>query len=207
MRFEETDLPGVLVIRQRVHTDQRGDFHESFRADLVSEATRTPFTVAQINYSTSRRNTIRGIHGVVSPPGQAKYVSCANGALLDVVVDLRTGSPTFGRHTVNVLEAAEGTAVFVPEGFGHGFRALTDDARICYVLSSAHVPGTQFEIHPLDPELDLPWGHESPPVLSGKDAGAQSLQEALRSGVLTPWSPSPTGETQSDATAKTRGHR
>jgi NDP-hexose 3,5-(Or5-) epimerase len=207
MRFEETDLPGVLVVRQRVHTDPRGDFHESFRAEQLSEAAGTPFTVAQINYSTSRRNTIRGIHGVLSPPGQAKYVSCANGTLLDIAVDLRTGSPSFGLHTVNVLEAAEGTAVFVPEGFGHGFRALTENARICYVLSSAHVPGTQFEIDPLDPDLDLPWGHESPPLLSEKDAKAMSLQEALGAGVLTPWVPDPSAGTRSGATANTRDHR
>lgn len=187
MRVTELAVPGALLVTPVPHHDERGSFFEGFRADALREATGRTFTVEQINYSVSRRHTLRGIHGVTIPPGQAKYVTCVRGALLDMVVDLRVGSPTFGRHAANVLDAGDGQAVYVPEGLGHGFLALTDDACICYVLSSSYVPGTQFEIHPLDPELDLPWGLTGPPLLSPKDAAAPTLARALAAGTLPTW--------------------
>ncbi|WP_158842898.1 dTDP-4-dehydrorhamnose 3,5-epimerase family protein [Saccharothrix deserti] len=187
MRIRETAIPGAFVISPDVLEDARGRFFEGFRADLLGAATGRSHPVEQVNYSVSRRNTLRGIHGVLNPPGQAKYVSCVRGALLDVVVDLRVGSPTFGRHVVNVLDPDSATAVYVEEGLGHGFLALTDDATICYVLSTAYVPGTQFEINPLDPELALPWGFTEPPLMSEKDATAPSLAEALAAGILPVW--------------------
>ncbi|MEE1790021.1 dTDP-4-dehydrorhamnose 3,5-epimerase [Streptomyces sp. BE308] len=187
MRITELDVPGALLITPTPHLDERGSFFEGFRTDALREVTGRTFTVEQINYSVSRARTLRGIHGVTIPPGQAKYVTCVSGTLLDMVVDLRVGSPTFGRHAVNVLDARAGTAVYVPEGLGHGFLALSDDACICYVLSSRYVPGTQFEIDPLDPELDLPWGLTGAPLLSPKDAGAPSLARALAAGTLPTW--------------------
>jgi dTDP-4-dehydrorhamnose 3,5-epimerase len=126
----------------------------------------------------------RGIHSVRIPPGQAKYVTCVRGSLRDIVVDLRIGSPTFGEHRVNVLDADSGRSVYVPEGGGHGFLALSDDACICYVVSTTYVPGTQIDVNPLDPDLDLPWDCPQPPLISDKDAKAPTVAEAVRAGML-----------------------
>ncbi|MCQ9184198.1 dTDP-4-dehydrorhamnose 3,5-epimerase family protein [Streptomyces sp. IBSBF 2953] len=185
MRFDELSVPGAYVITPDIHPDPRGDFFESLRVDLLEDVLGHAFRPLQVNCSTSRRNTLRGIHSVTSPPGQAKYVTCVRGSVRDIVVDLRPGSPAFGSHAVNVLDAASGRAVYVPEGVGHGFLTLADDSCVCYVLDSVYVPGTQIDVDPLDPDLALPWGFDLPPVLSEKDASAQSLKEALDSGILS----------------------
>ncbi|NLU68541.1 dTDP-4-dehydrorhamnose 3,5-epimerase family protein [Streptomyces sp. HNM0574] len=187
MRVEETPVPGVYVVTPRAHRDPRGDFFEGMRADLLEEATGEPFVPRQINYSSSRRNTLRGLHGVTVPPGQAKYVTCVRGAFRDIVVDLRLGSPTFGRCHVTELDAESGRSVLVPEGVGHGFLTHADDTCICYVLSSTYVPGTQIDIDPLDRELALPWGFTRRPLMSEKDARAPSLAQARSAGLLARW--------------------
>ncbi|MFQ6194415.1 dTDP-4-dehydrorhamnose 3,5-epimerase family protein [Streptomyces sp. NPDC000405] len=187
MTVTETRVPGAYLLTPRHLTDERGSFYESLRTNELGRVLGHPFTPRQINYSVSRRNTLRGIHGVTIPPGQAKYVTCVRGALRDIVVDLRVGSPTFGRYAVHELDAASGRSVYVPEGVGHGFLALTDDTCVCYVLSTAHVPGTQIDIDPLDPDLALPWGFTEPPLLSEKDARAPGLAEALAAGTLATW--------------------
>ncbi|MFD9904236.1 dTDP-4-dehydrorhamnose 3,5-epimerase family protein [Streptomyces sp. NPDC059063] len=183
----ETRVPGAFVFTPKQIRDERGSFFEALRCDEVEAVTGRPFRPAQINYSVSRRNTLRGIHGVAVPPGQAKYVTCVRGALRDIVVDLRVGSPAFGEHHVTEMDAESGRCVFVPEGVGHGFLTLTDDACICYVVSTRYVPGTQIDINPLDPDLALPWGTTEPPLMSEKDARAQGMCEALVAGVLASW--------------------
>lgn len=187
MRVTETKVPGAYVIEPDQLHDDRGLFFESMRTDVMENVLGHTFEVHQINYSTSRRNTLRGIHSVTNPPGQAKYVSCVRGALRDFVVDLRVGSPTFGCYDSNLLDAESGRAVYVPEGVGHGFLTLAEDSCICYVLSSTYVPGTQIDINPLDPELALPWGFTEPPLISGKDRAAPSLSDCLSAGVLEHW--------------------
>lgn len=189
MQIERTGVPGVVVLTPDKIVDDRGEFFEGLRtADLEAAAGR-PFRPAQVNYSTSRRNTLRGIHGVTFPPGQAKLVSCVRGAARDVVVDLRLGSPTFGAHHSTRLDPSSARAVFVPEGVGHGFLTLADDTCICYVLSTEHVPGTQVDVDPFDPALGLPWGATEPVHLSDKDRTAQSVAEAADAGLLTTWRP------------------
>ncbi|TDC42844.1 dTDP-4-dehydrorhamnose 3,5-epimerase family protein [Micromonospora sp. KC213] len=194
MKVRDLGIPGVFLVTPEPWHDPRGAFYEHFRLDTLRHETGRDFPVAQINYSVSRRNTLRGLHGVVDPPGQAKYVTCVRGALLDIVVDLRVGSPTFAQHVRTVLTAESGAAVLVDEGMGHGFRALTDDTCICYVLTTPYVPGTQFEINPLDPELALPWDLTEPPLISEKDATAPTLAQALALGFLPRWSPTPRHE-------------
>lgn len=184
MKIEESTIPGSYVITPDHIPDERGTFYESLRTDVLQEATGVAFHPLQINYSVSRRHTLRGIHSVSIPPGQAKYVTCVRGTLRDIVVDLRIGSPAFGRHEANELDAASGRAVYVPPGVGHGFLALTDDACICYVLSTTYVPGTQIDVNPLDPDLGLPWGCTEPPLVSAKDAKAPTVAEAVRQGLL-----------------------
>lgn len=187
MRFAESRVPGAFVVTPDKISDARGTFYEAMRADELERETGQPFVLRQTNYSVSRRNTLRGIHSVSIPPGQAKYVTCVRGALRDIVVDLRVGSPTFGAYETNLLDAESGRSVYVPEGVGHGFLALTDDACICYALSSTHVPGSQIDINPLDPDLALPWGFTDPPLLSEKDARAPTAAQAAAAGALATW--------------------
>ncbi|MER7850389.1 dTDP-4-dehydrorhamnose 3,5-epimerase family protein [Kitasatospora sp. NPDC096077] len=189
MQIAETGIPGVYVVEPKLLVDERGSFFESVRTEELGRIVGEPFVPRQINYSVSRRNTLRGLHSVTIPPGQAKFVSCVRGALRDFVVDLRVGSPTFGRYESNLLDDATGRAVYIPEGVAHGFLALTDDSCICYVLSSAHVPGTQIDIDPLDPDLAIPWGFTELPVISPKDRSAPSLADALSAGTLAEWRP------------------
>ncbi|MFJ9946679.1 dTDP-4-dehydrorhamnose 3,5-epimerase family protein [Kitasatospora sp. NPDC091207] len=184
MRIEEMSISGTFLITPDHLPDERGSFYESMRCDELERATGASFQPKQINYSVSKRHTLRGVHSVSIPPGQAKFVTCVRGALRDIVVDLRVGSPTFGRHQVNEIDADSGRSVYVPEGVGHGFLALTDDACICYVVSSAYVPGTQIDINPLDTQLDLPWNCAQEPLISAKDAKAPSLAQALAAGIL-----------------------
>ncbi|WP_238014810.1 dTDP-4-dehydrorhamnose 3,5-epimerase family protein [Dactylosporangium sp. AC04546] len=185
--FEPLPVPGALLVRPKPLADSRGVFFESVRFADLEAATGQRFRPEQVNYSVSRRNTLRGLHGVAVPPGQAKFVTCVRGAVRDIVVDLRLGSPCFGAHAVNVLTAAAGDAVYVPEGVVHGFLALTDDACVAYVLSTAHQPGTQVDVNPLDPALALPWDFAAPPLLSAKDAQAPTVAEAHDRGLLATW--------------------
>ncbi|MER7624965.1 dTDP-4-dehydrorhamnose 3,5-epimerase family protein [Streptomyces sp. NPDC126503] len=187
MHTAETAVPGAYVLTPDLLADERGSFHEALRVPALERLTGRPFTPRQINYSTSRRNTLRGIHGVTVPPGQAKFVTCVRGAVRDIVVDLRVGSPAFGHHHTTLLDAASGRSVYVPEGVGHGFLTLTDDTCVCYVLSSEHVPGTQVDIDPLDPDLALPWGFTEPPLMSAKDTHAPGVEAARLAGLLASW--------------------
>ncbi len=171
-------------IRPRVHHDQRGAFFESFRDGEFTKRTGHVFRPVQTNFSISHRNVLRGMHGVVLPPGQAKYVTCVRGAVLDMVLDVRMGSPTFGKFDRNVLDPVSGLAVFMPDGMAHGFVSLADDSCVSYVFDTPYVAGTPFEINPFDPELALPWGLREVAVVAGKDLEAPSLAEAAGLGLL-----------------------
>jgi dTDP-4-dehydrorhamnose 3,5-epimerase len=166
------------------HIDARGCFFEALRYDMLLDEVGHAFTPRQVNFSVSSAGTLRGVHGVLLPPGQAKFVSCVRGAVADIVIDIRLGSPTFGLHHVNRLDADEAVSVYAAEGLGHGFVALTDDACVEYLCSTEFQPGTPFEIDPFDPELDLPWPLIGEPLMSAKDAGAPSLARAADLGLL-----------------------
>lgn len=183
----EAAVPGVFVVTPDQMGDERGAFYEGLRTDELEKVTGRPFTPRQVNYSVSRRNTVRGLHSVTVPPGQAKYVTCVRGVLRDFVVDLRLGSPTFGAFDSTLLDAASGRSVFIPEGVGHGFLALEDDTCICYVLSTVYIPGTQVDINPFDPDLALPWDLAEAPLISDKDSKAPTVAEAIAAGVLSRW--------------------
>jgi dTDP-4-dehydrorhamnose 3,5-epimerase len=143
-----------------------------------------PFNLAQVNYSVSRRGTLRGIHGVALPPGQAKLVTCVRGSVLDIVVDLRVGSPTFGAYDVTPLDAASGVAVYVAEGLGHAFVANTDGVCVSYLCSTPYGAAPPFSVNPLDPQLDLPWPDRDHPLMSTVDSAAPTLAEAAEKGLL-----------------------
>ena len=177
-------IEGAWVYTPQVHSDDRGSFAEAFRGAEFAADLGYRLDVAQVNCSVSRRGVIRGIHYADVPPGQAKYVTCVAGAILDVVVDLRTGSPSFGKWEAVQLDAGTRRAVFLAEGLGHAFMALTDGATALYLCSTPYVPGREHGVDPLDPAIGIAWPLDADPVLSEKDAAAPTLEEALRAGRL-----------------------
>lgn len=184
MRIDRLTISGGYVITPKVFGDDRGSFLEWFRQDALAAELGHELHLSQANWSTSRRGVIRGIHYADVPPGQAKYVTCVRGAVLDVVVDLRVGSQTFGRHEAVHLDDASRRAVYLAEGLGHGFCALTDDATVLYLCSTSYNPTGEHGVHPLDEQLALPWPTDVEPVLSGKDAEAPTLAQAREAGLL-----------------------
>lgn len=180
-------IDGAWVYTPQVHHDDRGSFAEAFRGAEFAADLGYRLDVAQVNCSVSRRGVIRGIHYADVPPGQAKYVTCVSGAILDVVVDLRAGSPSFGKWEAVRLDAAARNAVFLSEGLGHAFMALTDGATAIYLCSTPYAPGREHGLHPLDETIGIAWPADDEggePVLSDKDAAAPGLDEALRAGQL-----------------------
>ena len=184
MKVVPLDIPDAWVCSPQVFGDDRGVFLEWFRADALSAVTGRSFTVMQANHSVSRRGTLRGVHFADLPPGQAKYVYCPRGAVLDVIVDIRVGSPTFGRSAGVILDETDRRGVFISEGLGHAFCALADDTSVTYLVSSTYSPTAEHGVQPLDPELGLSWPGGLEPVLSPKDAAAPTLAQAQESGLL-----------------------
>ncbi|MFH8627222.1 dTDP-4-dehydrorhamnose 3,5-epimerase [Streptomyces vietnamensis] len=177
-------MDGVWLSTPDVHPDSRGTFHEAFRQDTFTEAVGHPFSLAQANVSVSRRGVLRGIHFAAVPPGQAKFVSCLHGAVLDVAVDLRVGSPTFGSYTAHELSSRNGASLYVAEGMGHAFIALTDEATVMYLCSAVYTPHREHTLDPFDPTLGIDWPHDLAPVLSPRDREAPSLAQLASDNVL-----------------------
>lgn len=177
-------IDGAWEFTPATFSDHRGTFLEWYRAEALAETIGHPFAVAQANQSVSARGVVRGIHFTAVPPGQAKYVQCVRGAVLDVVVDIRVDSPTFGMWDAVQLDDMDRRAVYIAEGLGHAFMALADGSTVTYLCSTSYQPQLDAGTHPLDPELALPWPDDVAPVLSAKDAAAPSLREALAAGLL-----------------------
>ena len=182
--MEKLSIDGAYVLTPRIFTDDRGQFLEWFQGAEFAADLGHRLDLAQANMSISRRGTLRGIHFADVPPGQAKYVTCVRGAVLDVVVDIRVGSPTFRAVEPVRLDDQDRRAVYLGEGLGHAFMALTDDATVIYLCSQPYAPEREHEINPLDPELGINWPVGIEPLLSDKDAAAPALAEAERSGLL-----------------------
>lgn len=177
-------IDGAWVWTPRVHHDDRGSFLEWFRGDALAGHLGYRPTVAQANCSVSRRGVLRGIHFADVPPGQAKYVTCVSGAILDVVVDLRAGSPTFARWEPVALDQDSRRAVYLAEGLGHAFMALSDEATVMYLCSTPYAPGHEHGVHPLDPAIGVRWPAGVDAVLSDRDAAAPGLGQAAAAGLL-----------------------
>jgi dTDP-4-dehydrorhamnose 3,5-epimerase len=181
---EALDIDGAWVYTPRIHADERGSFLEWFQGGDFQSRTGYRLEVAQANCSVSRRGVIRGIHFADVPPGQAKYVTCVSGTVIDVVVDLRAGSPSFGRWAAVELDDRARRAVFIGEGLGHAFTARSEEATVMYLCSTSYDPARERGIDPLDPELAIAWPGDVEPILSDKDAAAPSLAEARAAGLL-----------------------
>ncbi len=178
MQAEQLRIAGSWVFAPVRHSDDRGVFVEWYQADVFTAAVGAPLVVAQANNSVSRRGVLRGIHFAEVPPGQAKYVYCPRGAVLDFVVDIRPESPTFRQWEAVRLDDVDRRAVYVAEGLGHAFVALTDDASVTYLCSTAYDPAVEHTVNPLDPELAIDWGVRDP-ILSPRDAAAPTLADYL----------------------------
>jgi dTDP-4-dehydrorhamnose 3,5-epimerase len=181
---EKLAIPGAYVFTPRIYADARGHFLEWFKEDDFAGDVGHRLALAQANLSVSRKGTVRGIHFADVPPGQAKYVICVRGEVLDVIVDIRTGSPTFGMAHAVELDDQGHRAVYLAEGLGHAFMALTDRTILVYLCSKPYTPVREHAIYPLDNQLAIPWPEDVEPLLSDKDAAAPSLAEAQSRGLL-----------------------
>ena len=187
--MRELAVPGSFEITPQQHRDDRGVFLEWYRFDALQEAVGHPLNLRQANLSVSARGSVRGIHFADLPGGQAKYVTAVHGAVLDFVVDIRVGSPTFGRWDSVLLDDTDRKAVYVAEGLGHAFVALTEGAAVSYLVSGVYSPEHEHGLNPLDPDIALVFPAEAGvPLLSAKDAAAPGLRDADASGLLPTWS-------------------
>jgi dTDP-4-dehydrorhamnose 3,5-epimerase len=170
MDIFETELPGVLVIVPRRFGDARGWFSETWNARaLAARGVDTPFVQDNQSFS-AEKGTLRGLHYQAPPHAQAKLVRCLAGRILDVAVDARTGSPTFGRWTARELTEEGGEQLLVPEGFLHGFLTLTPDCHVAYKCSDYYAPEADGAV--LWNSAGIDWGLDGAPILSAKDAAA-----------------------------------
>jgi dTDP-4-dehydrorhamnose 3,5-epimerase len=183
--FRELRVPGAFEIVSTQFADDRGAFMEWFRADHLEAVTGRAFPLAQGNLSVSKKGVVRGIHFADLPPSQAKFISCVAGAVLDFTVDIRSGSPTFGAWESVHLNSDSRTGVFIPEGVGHAFVALTDDAVVSYVVTAVFNAEREHAINPLDSDiaLDFPFSPDEL-LISAKDRAAPSLRQAESDGLL-----------------------
>jgi dTDP-4-dehydrorhamnose 3,5-epimerase len=183
VKIRPLGIEGAWEITPQQHGDSRGLFLEWYRFDRLAEVVGHSLDLAQANMSVSAAGVVRGIHFADVPPGQAKYITCTRGAVVDVIVDIRVGSPTFGRWEAARLDDVDRRAVYIAEGLGHGFCALTDDATITYFCSTTYNPAAEHTVHPLDPSLGIEWPVAAP-VLSPRDDAAPSLVAAREAGTL-----------------------
>jgi dTDP-4-dehydrorhamnose 3,5-epimerase len=182
LAFRTTEIAGVWLFEPQVFRDQRGEFFETFRPDQILDQTGFNFKAAQVNTSVSNRGVIRGIHFKQNPPGQAKFVAVNAGSIIDVAIDLRKSSPTFGSWQAFELSADNHISLMLGYGIGHAFLALEDNTRVTYVCDSVFQPEFEHSINPLDAGIN--WQSLGSPsgitnfIISDKDKTAPSLAAA-----------------------------
>ncbi len=182
-------MPDGYEITPVQRADDRGVFLEWYRFDELERVVGHRLDLRQANMSVSKRGVVRGVHFADVPRGQAKYVKAVSGAVLDFVIDIRVGSPTFGQWDSVRLDTETHKAVYISEGLGLCFVALTDDAAVTYLVSDVYNPGAEHGITPLDPELGLVFPEEAgEALLTPKDLEAPTLAEAAAAGLLPTWS-------------------
>ena len=190
MEFKELDIRGAWLVKPRIFSDDRGQFHENFKASALHDATGYHFEVKQVNQSESAAGVLRGIHWADVPPGQAKYVSCNTGSIIDFVVDLRLDSPTFGAWDSVVLTGDSSESVFISVGLGHAFLALEPNTKVTYLCSEPYSPTTERSINPFDETIDINFSKIisdhgiNDLITSDKDLNAASLKDFIESGLL-----------------------
>ena len=184
MKINKLSIDGAFESIPITHVDSRGYFRETFNIKEINKSLSVSFLPIQGNTSVSKKSVIRGIHFSNSVVGQDKYVTCTFGKVLDVIVDLRLGSPTFLEIEYLELNPQIGNSIFVPTGVGHGFVAIENDSAVSYLLSSTYESATEQTINPFDDQLGIDWNTKNP-ILSDRDLNAGTLQEARRLKLLS----------------------
>jgi dTDP-4-dehydrorhamnose 3,5-epimerase len=184
--FRELAVPGAWEITPTVHGDDRGAFFEWFSDREFTAMTGHRLDLRQANTSVSSAGVLRGLHFAQLPPSQAKYVTCLRGAVLDVVVDIRVGSPTFAQWDTVLLDTVDHRSIYISEGLAHGFVALQDDSTVSYLCSAGYAPQREHTICPTDPAIGVEWP-VTDPTLSDRDAAAPTLAEVQAAGLLPTW--------------------
>ncbi|MEO8330904.1 MAG: dTDP-4-dehydrorhamnose 3,5-epimerase [Gallionella sp.] len=177
MNVVQTAIPDLLILEPKVFGDDRGFFFESFNRRKFAELTGRDIDFVQDNHSRSEKNVLRGLHYQIQHP-QGKLVRVVQGAVLDVAVDIRRGSPAFGKHVALELSADNKRILWIPEGLAHGFVVLSETAEFLYKTTDYWFPEHERCIRWDDPTLAIDWGLQSPPALSSKDAQGKRLSDA-----------------------------
>ena len=180
--MEPISIGGAWTFTPALHRDDRGCFLEWFRGAELSESLGYRPEVAQANCSVSRRGVVRGVHFASVPPGQAKYVTCVSGAVLDVIVDVRVGSPSYGDWEAVRLDDTSRRAVFLAEGLGHAFTAISDEATVIYLCSTPYSPGREHGVHPLDPDIGIEYRRIRNPCCPGRTPRPRLSNRRARPG-------------------------
>jgi len=178
MQALATALSGVLLLEPKVFGDERGFFFESWNARRFAELTGCTQPFVQDNHSRSARGVLRGLHYQLPPKAQGKLVRVVAGEILDVVVDLRRSSATFGRWNSEVLSAANKRQLWIPPGFAHGFLVRSESAEVEYKVTDFYAPEAEACIRWDEPQLAIDWGLQGPPVLSAKDRAGGTFAAA-----------------------------
>lgn len=177
MKLIPTDIEGVFIIEPRLYSDERGYFFEAFSQKRFEELTGIHTAFVQDNESRSAKGVVRGLHFQLPPHAQSKLVRVVRGKIVDVAVDIRRGSPTFGRHVAVELSDENHRQLFIPRGFAHGFSVLEGDAIVEYKCDNYYAPEAEGAIRWDDPELAIDWQIEDKSIVSAKDMANKLLQE------------------------------
>jgi len=179
LKIQELEIPGLILITPDIYHDERGFFLETFRTDSYKEILGVEFV--QDNMSLSRYGTIRGLHFQKAPHDQAKLVRCVYGMVLDVALDIRLGSPSFGKYASVILSGENQAQFIIPKGFAHGFSVLTQEAIVEYKCDAAYAPEAESGIRYCDPDLNIEWQiPEGKEIVSGKDSLLPLLSELTK---------------------------
>jgi dTDP-4-dehydrorhamnose 3,5-epimerase len=188
MDLTPLSIEGAWLAESPVRKDDRGIFREWFKREEIELKTNFDFSAAQANISVSNKGVIRGIHYSVASEGQAKWITCVSGSILDVVVDLRPNSPTYKKIEYVNLNGDDGRSLLISNGLGHGFLSLEENSTIAYLLSSRYSPENELEVVPTDTDLRINWYLQlvggSGLILSTKDAHAPTLKEREQNNQL-----------------------
>jgi len=176
MKVTPLKIVGAWLIEYPIFPDNRGMFREWFKANALDSHGLPEFQVRQANTSISSKGVIRGIHYSTEENGQAKLVTCTSGSILDVVVDLRSNSSSFGSHVSIELNSHEGQCVFISSGLGHGFQALEENTAVTYLLDKEYSPDNEYGLNPMDPKIGVTWP-VSDLIISQKDLNARNFDD------------------------------